>query len=498
LVKIVPAGKRIIILRALPTPLGRREKTSSGRTLIQDEVDLPAEDVLTRFDIAGPRYTSYPTADRFVEAFDASAYASWLGGREATAGGRPMSLYVHLPFCNTVCYYCACNKVITKDHGRAAEYLQALEAETDLVSERLAGSRKVEQLHFGGGTPTFLTSDELRQVMAMLGARFALEAKSENREFSIEIDPRTCAPDKVRVLAEVGFNRMSVGVQDFDPTVQKAVNRLQGFETTQATIEAARGAGFKSINLDLIYGLPKQSRATFARTLDKVLVLSPDRIALYHYAHLPERFKPQRRILAADLPSPQERLGIMYDAIARLTSAGYRYIGMDHFAKGADDLARAQAQGRLHRNFQGYSTRPDCDLIGLGVSAISKIGPTYAQNVRELVEYYDRVKNRMLPTARGVLLDLDDLVRRSVIMALMCHFEVSKEAIETAHLIDFDEYFRRELAGLADLTEAGLVEVNNEWITITAKGKLLVRAIAMRFDRYLKLDQRLRNYSRVA
>src|SRR5262249_34052778 len=286
-------------------------------------------------------------------------------------------------------------------------------------------------------------------------------------------------------------------VQDFDPVVQKAVNRLQGFETTQATIAAARAAGFKSINLDLIYGLPKQSRATFAKTLDKVLVLSPDRIALYQYAHLPERFKPQRRILSADLPAPEERLGIMYDAIARLTAAGYRYIGMDHFAKGTDDLARAQAQGRLHRNFQGYSTHPDCDLVGLGVSAISKIGPTYAQNARELGEYYDRLRDRMLPVVRGVLLDLDDLVRRAVIMALMCHFEVSEEAIETAHLIEFNKYFARELAGLADLQEAGLVDVSDEWITVTALGKLLVRAIAMRFDRYLKLDQRLRAYARV-
>jgi oxygen-independent coproporphyrinogen-3 oxidase len=468
-------------------------------TLTQDEVSLPATETLTRFDIAGPRYTSYPTADRFVEAFDADAYASWLGRRDTTAAGRPMSLYLHLPFCATVCYYCGCNKVITKDTGKAAEYVAALEVETQLVGERLAGSRKVDQLHFGGGTPTFLSADELGRVMDILGKRFDLGGgREENREFSIEIDPRTCAPDKVRALADLGFNRMSVGVQDFDPAVQKAVNRLQGFDTTQATIDAARAAGFKSVNVDLIYGLPRQSRATFARTLDQVLVLSPDRIALYAYAHLPERFKPQRRIVSSDIPPLPERLGIMYDAIARLTSAGYRYIGMDHFAKGSDDLARAQSQGRLHRNFQGYSTHPDCDLVGLGVSAISKIGPTYAQNVRELDEYYDRLKNRMLPTARGVLLDMDDLVRRSVIMALMCHFEVSKEAIETAHLVKFDEYFQRELASLSDLVEAGLVEVDDEWIMVTPKGKLLVRAIAMRFDRYLKLDQRTRSYSRVA
>jgi oxygen-independent coproporphyrinogen III oxidase len=463
-----------------------------------DEVLMPAEDVLARLDMPGPRYTSYPTADRFIEGFDAAAYASCLGGRIASSGTRPMSLYVHLPFCNTICYYCACNKVITKDHGRTAEYLQALEVEADLVSGQLLGTRKAEQLHFGGGTPTFLDADELRQLMSMLAGRFELERGSVNREFSIEVDPRSCPREKVRALADIGFNRMSVGVQDFEPAVQKAVNRLQPFEMTQATIEAAREVGFRSINIDLIYGLPRQSRASFARTLDKVLVLSPERIALYQYAHLPQRFKPQRRILFSELPSTHERLGIMYDAIARLTAAGYRYIGMDHFAKAGDELARAQAQGRLHRNFQGYSTRPDCDLIGLGVSAISRVGPAYAQNTRELPEYYDRLKNRILPTVRGVVLDPDDLVRRSVIMALMCHFEVSKEAIATAHLINFDQYFRRELAGLRDLVEVGLVEVDNAWITVLPKGRLLVRAIAMRFDRYLALDQRLRAYSRVA
>lgn len=467
------------------------------QTLSSDQVVVPSEDVLARFDMPGPRYTSYPTADRFVESFDAAAYASCLGGRIAGSGTRALSLYVHLPFCNTICYYCGCNKVITKDHGRTAEYLRALETEADLANARLLGSRKVEQLHFGGGTPTFLDAGELRQVMAMLAGRFEWDQAGTNREFSIEVDPRSCPPDKVEALAGVGFNRMSVGVQDFDPAVQAAVNRRQPFGKTQETIEAARATGFRSVNLDLIYGLPKQSRASFARTLEQVLELNPDRIALYQYAHLPQRFKPQRRIVSADLPSAHERLGIMHDAIARLTGAGYRYIGMDHFARDADDLARAQAQGRLHRNFQGYSTRPDCDLVGLGVSAISKIGPAYAQNARDLPEYYDRLKNGLLATARGVALTPDDLVRRAVIMALMCHFEVSKEAIATAHLVDFDVYFRRELAGLRDLIDAGLVEVDHEWITVPAEGRLLVRAIAMRFDRYLDFDHRLRAYSRV-
>ena len=456
------------------------------------EVAVPDPALLHRFDVPGPRYTSYPTADRFVEAFDAQVLSNWLGKRaDATA---PLSLYVHLPFCATVCYYCACNKVITKDHSRGRDYLTALRKEADLIASRLTGSRQIEQLHFGGGTPTFLSNDELRELMALLTERFPMAPKGE---YSIEVDPRSTPPDKVAVLGELGFNRISVGVQDFDPQVQKAVNRIQSFEMTQATIEAARKADFKSVNLDLIYGLPKQSRATFARTLDKVLVLSPERVALYHYAHLPERFKPQRRIDAADLPSPQEKMGIMLDAIGRLTEAGYQYIGMDHFAKGADDLARAQQQGRLHRNFQGYSTRPDCDLIGLGVSAISKIGPTYSQNVRELDEYYDRLKQDQLPTARGVLLDMDDLVRRSVIMSLMCHFEVSKEAIEQAHLVKFDEYFRRELAELKPFEDEGLVENTREWISVLPRGKLLVRAIAMGFDRYIKNDERVRKYSKI-
>ncbi|MCX8114444.1 MAG: oxygen-independent coproporphyrinogen III oxidase [Burkholderiaceae bacterium] len=460
----------------------------------RNDVALPDPDLLRRFDVPGPRYTSYPTADRFVEAFDAQAFANWLRKRGETVGPKPLSLYVHLPFCNTVCYYCACNKVITRDHGKSAEYLAALEREADLVSALLTGERRVEQLHLGGGTPTFLSDDELRALMSMLTARFPLADKGE---FSVEVDPRSAPADKVRVLGVLGFNRMSVGVQDFDINVQRAVNRLQSLESTLATIEAARASGFKSVNLDLIYGLPKQTRQTFARTLDTVLQIGPERIALYHYAHLPERFKPQRRISPAELPSSQEKMGIMLDAIERLTDAGYQYIGMDHFAKSDDDLARAQNQGRLHRNFQGYSTRPDCDLVGLGVSAISKIGPTYSQNVRELDEYYDRLNHGLLPTARGILLDRDDLLRRAVIMSLMCNFVVSKEAIEAAHLIKFDEYFRRELAALEKFVAEGLVELSADWISVTPKGKLLIRAIAMCFDRYLQNDERARRYSKI-
>jgi oxygen-independent coproporphyrinogen-3 oxidase len=463
-------------------------------TTARSEVGVPEPATLRRFDVPGPRYTSYPTADRFVEAFETGAFAEALAARQSAVAAASLSLYIHLPFCSTVCYYCACNKVITKDHGKAGEYIGYLQREADLVSGKLTGGNELEQLHFGGGTPTFLSNEELAQLMAMLTARFPMADKGE---FSIEVDPRSTPPDKVAALAQLGFNRMSVGVQDFEPAVQRAVNRMQSFEITQATIDAARRANFKSVNLDLIYGLPQQTRETFARTLDKVLVLSPERIALYHYAHLPDRFKPQRRIEAAEMPSPEEKLNIMFDAIRRLSEAGYHYVGMDHFAKSGDDLARAQSQGRLHRNFQGYSTRPDCDLIGLGVSAISKVGPTYSQNVRTVEEYYDRLNRDQLPTARGISLDRDDMLRRAVIMSLMCHFEVSKESIETTHMIKFDEYFKVELADMKLFEDEGLVEVTPEWVTVTPKGKLLVRAVAMTFDSYLRADQRARRYSKI-
>jgi oxygen-independent coproporphyrinogen-3 oxidase len=405
------------------------------------EVELPDASLLRRFDVPGPRYTSYPTADRFIEAFDADSYAGWLRSR-VVMPARPLSLYVHIPFCNTICYYCACNKVITRDRSKAVEYLEFLEREIELIAGLLEPGQTVEQLHLGGGSPTYLSNEELQRLMEMITQRFHLD---QHGEHGVEVDPRTAPPDKIRTLAALGFNRLSVGVQDFDPQVQRAVNRIQSFEMTQATMLAARDAGFRSLNLDLIYGLPQQSRDTFSRTLDQVLELAPDRVALYHYAHLPERFKPQRRISSEQVPSSEEKLQIMMQAIRSLTESGYEYIGMDHFALFNDDLARAQRLGHLHRNFQGYSTRPDCDLVGLGVSAISKVGPTYSQNAGSLEEYYDRPRSGLLPTVRGVLLNADDLLRRAVIMALMCHFEASKEAISLAHLVRFDEYFHREL-----------------------------------------------------
>jgi len=451
-------------------------------------------ELIRRFDVSGPRYTSYPTADRFVEAFDAGRYAMWL--RKRTVGGitRPLSLYVHIPFCNTVCYYCGCNKIVTKDHSRSAKYLKVLDKEMGLAAGMVEGGHEVVQLHFGGGTPTFLSDDELHEAMDSIRRRFTLVP---NGEYSIEVDPRKVSPETVALLGQFGFNRMSVGIQDFDPLVQGAVNRIQSVGETQAVIEAARASGFKSVSVDLIYGLPKQNVISFNRTLETIISLSPDRVSVYHYAHLPRVFKPQRRIEEADLPSADARLHILQLAIRRLTEAGYVYIGMDHFAKPDDELAVAQRQGRLHRNFQGYSTYAECDLLAFGVSAISKVGPTYAQNHKTIEEYYDALDRDTLPVFRGIELSADDLLRPSIIQALMCHFELSIESIEIAHLIDFKSYFARELVDLRDMEKAELLRIDERWISVLARGRMLVRAIAMVFDRYLRADRDRARYSKI-
>jgi len=450
--------------------------------------------IIRRFDVNGPRYTSYPTADRFVEAFDAEAYRLWLGKRNIGAVSRPLSLYFHIPFCNTICYYCACNKIITKDHGRSAKYLKYLAREIALQAECLEGSREVIQLHWGGGTPTFLSHSEMRQLMEATRRHFQL---LEGGEFSIEVDPRKVDAATVQLLGELGFNRMSVGVQDFDERVQQAINRIQSEAETAEVIRAARASGFKSVSIDLIYGLPRQNVIGFNRTLERVLAMAPDRLSIYNYAHLPSLFKPQRRILEADMPSADTRLQILALAIKRLIEAGYVYIGMDHFAKPEDELAVAQRQGRLHRNFQGYSTYADCDLLAFGISAIGKVGPTYVQNFKTLDEYYDRLDHGLLPIARGVELNADDILRRSIIQALMCHFELSIESIESAHLIDFPTYFAAELEDLRELQQAGLVRIDRDWITVLPPGRMLVRAISMVFDRYLRADRQRTRYSKV-
>ncbi|MDO9112377.1 MAG: oxygen-independent coproporphyrinogen III oxidase [Polaromonas sp.] len=453
-------------------------------------------DLLQRFDVPGPRYTSYPTADRFVEAFTAADYGQALVQRRTGPAGltMPLSLYVHIPFCESLCYYCACNKIITKHHNRAVSYLRYLSREIDLHTAQLGEGQTVTQLHLGGGSPTFLSDDELRELMAMLRRSFTMVPGGE---YSIEIDPRTVDGTRLRALADMGFNRLSFGVQDFDPDVQKAVHRIQPFEQVSELMAQAREVGFDSINVDLIYGLPRQTPESFARTLAQVAQLRPDRIALYAYAHLPERFKPQRRITTADLPGAAAKVAMLTQSLAAFMAAGYVYIGMDHFALPNDALAVAKRQGRLHRNFQGYSTQPDCDLIGLGVSAIGRIGATYSQNAKTMEEYCDHLDQGRLPVVRGLALNRDDLARRAVIMALMCQGQVLFESIELAWLLDFRSYFAAELEQLRDLADAGLVLLDESGIQVTAQGWFFVRAVAMVFDRYLQADRNRARFSRI-
>jgi len=370
------------------------------------------EQLLRRFDVPGPRYTSYPTADRFVEAFSAEDYVQALDQRRAGSMALPLSLYVHIPFCESLCYYCACNKVITKHHSKSAEYLRYLSRELELQVEHFGRGHSVSQMHLGGGSPTFLSDAELEDLMDMVRRHFNL---APGGEFSIEVDPRTVTPTRLQHLWRLGFNRLSFGVQDFDPTVQKAVHRIQPAQQVFELVQAAREIGFESVNVDLIYGLPLQTPESFRHTLEQVRALRPDRIALYAYAHLPARFKPQRRILSAELPSAAEKLAMLSNSLDLLSDAGYDYVGMDHFALPTDALAVAKRQGRLHRNFQGYSTQPDCDLIALGVSAIGRIGATYSQNAKTLEEYYDALDQGRLPIVRGLALSRDDILRRSVI-----------------------------------------------------------------------------------
>jgi len=453
-------------------------------------------ELLRRFDVAGPRYTSYPTADRFVEAFTAEDYTQALAQRRsgAAAMALPLSLYVHIPFCESVCYYCACNKVITRHHDKAATYLRYLGREIDLHTAHLGLGQTVTQLHLGGGTPTFLSDEELRELMGMLKRSFRL---APGGEYSIEVDPRTVNPQRLDVLAELGFNRLSFGVQDFDPAVQKAVHRVQPAEQVFALVEAARERGFESINVDLIYGLPLQTPESFDRTLEQVTRLRPDRIALYAYAHLPERFKPQRRIATIDLPNAPSKVAMLSHSLAAMIGAGYVYVGMDHFALPNDPLAVAKRQGRLHRNFQGYSTQPDCDLIALGVSSIGRIGATYSQNAKTLDEYYDALDHGRFPVVRGLALTRDDLIRRAVIMALMCQGQWLFESIDLAWLVDSRSYFATELEAMRDLCDKGLVTMDETGVQVTPMGWFFVRAVAMVFDRYLQTDRTRARFSKI-
>ncbi|HHJ11884.1 MAG TPA: oxygen-independent coproporphyrinogen III oxidase [Chromatiales bacterium] len=451
------------------------------------------EALIRKYDKAGPRYTSYPTAVQFREDFDADRYAAI--ARDTNASGRPLSLYFHIPFCDTVCYYCACNKIVTKDRSRAAPYLQRLFREMALQAELFDDRRTVDQLHWGGGTPTFISHDEMRALMQRTRELFRLH-EDDSGEYSIEIDPREVGPDTIALLRELGFNRMSLGVQDFDPEVQKAVNRIQSREQTFRVIEQARAEGFRSVSIDLIYGLPHQNRARFLRTLDEVLAVRPDRLSIFNYAHMPTLFKPQRRISEADLPSPQEKLAILQASIEHLTDAGYVYIGMDHFALPDDELARAQREGSLYRNFQGYSTHADCDLVGLGVTSIGMVGNCYAQNQRRAEDYYAAVDAGRLPVFRGIELSDDDRLRRAVITQLICNFQLDEAEFGREWGIDFADYFAPELEELAGMTEDGLLVLEDGGIRVLPAGRLLIRNVCMVFDRYLR-EQQGQRYSRV-
>ncbi|WP_396433545.1 oxygen-independent coproporphyrinogen III oxidase [Limnohabitans sp.] len=450
--------------------------------------------LLARFDVPGPRYTSYPTADRFVDTFGEVDLLHALAQRQLGSVGKPLSLYVHIPFCESLCYYCACNKIITRHKDRAAPYLHYLAKEVDLYVRHLGPAQAVSQLHLGGGTPTFLSDDELQQLMALLRRAFVFVPGSE---LSVEVDPRTVDESRLAKLAAWGFNRLSFGVQDFEPAVQKAVHRIQPAEQVFELVAAARRLGFASVNLDLIYGLPLQTPDSFDRTLALVQVLRPDRIALYAYAHLPERFKPQRRIRPSDLPSAADKVAMLSRSLEALTAAAYVYIGMDHFALPSDALAVAKRQGRLHRNFQGYSTQAEGDLIALGVSSIGRIGSSYSQNAKTLEQYVAMLEQGHLPVVRGLALTRDDLVRRAVIMAIMCHGHVPFESINLAWMVDFKSLFAKELVQLQDMQSQGLVQLSDKGIVVTAIGWFFVRGVAMVFDRFIQADRQRSQFSKI-
>jgi len=451
--------------------------------------------LIKRYDKSGPRYTSYPTAVQFHDGFGDTEYRRWADRTSAREGHAPLSLYFHIPFCDTVCYYCACNKVVTKDRTRAARYLERLHKEIEIQGALFDDRRPVEQLHWGGGTPTFISHEQMRDLMRVTGEHFTL-CSDDSGEYSVEVDPREADRDTIALLREIGFTRLSLGVQDFDPRVQKAVNRIQSEAETWAVLDAARAEGFKSVSIDLIYGLPHQNQARWSETLDKVIEHQPDRLSVFNYAHLPDLFKPQRRINAEELPLPAEKLDILQLTGERLVKAGYVYIGMDHFARPDDELAVAQRGGTLYRNFQGYSTHADCDLIGLGATAISQVGDSYAQNVREVEEYYDCLDQGRLPVFRGLELTADDKLRRAVITELICHFHLEFSHVETDFGIDFRDYFQGELEDCLQLERDGLVALSADGIQVQPAGRLLIRNVCMVFDRYLREGQE-RRFSKV-
>ncbi|MCL4745201.1 MAG: oxygen-independent coproporphyrinogen III oxidase [Burkholderiaceae bacterium] len=457
-----------------------------------DELVLD-QDLIERFGGRGPRYTSYPTADRFAPDFDPAAYTQALLER-AGRDGDGLGLYLHVPFCRSICYYCGCNKIGTRHQAKSEQYVSALIREMELVTLVTGRGQHISHLHFGGGTPTFMLDEEFARIFDAISSRFELCAEGE---YSIEVDPRTVTPKRLWTLRALGLNRISLGIQDFDPEVQKAVNRVQPYDETRALIDAAREAGFHSINVDLIYGLPRQTLEGFERTLDLTIEANPDRVALYHYAHLPHLFKPQRRIDEDELPSAGTRAQLFDRAVQRFRAAGYAFLGLDHFARADDELAIAQREGRLHRNFQGYCSHDAGDLIALGVSSISAVGAVQAQNEKSLEAYYARLMHGELPIARGLEMNYDDFVRRDVIQSLMCNFRVWWPEVEARHSIVAQDYFGSAIASLQPMHDAGAIRIGARGIDILPRGRLLVRSVAMAFDRYLKNAPSVATYSKI-
>jgi oxygen-independent coproporphyrinogen-3 oxidase len=449
-------------------------------------------DLIAKYSVNGPRYTSYPTALQFREDFDPADYLH--AAADPGASETNLSLYFHIPFCDTVCFYCGCNKVITKNRKRARPYLERVKRELALQATCFDTTRPVTQLHWGGGTPTFLSHDEMAELMAATRAHFTLQSDAQG-EYSVEVDPREASAQTIVHLRTLGFNRLSLGVQDFDPLVQQAINRIQPLELTESVMRAARTSGFHSISVDLIYGLPHQSVASFGRTLDQMLELAPDRLSVFGYAHMPQLFKMQRQMDPATLPSPDERFALLRLVVEKLTGAGYVYIGMDHFALPTDELALAQSRRTLHRNFQGYSTRAECDLIGFGASAIGKVGDVYAQNAKTLTSYEAAIGQGHLAIERGLRLSADDRLRRDIITQLMCNMTLRFDEFEAAYGIRFVNAFAPELERLRQFEKDGLVRIGSGALSVKLAGRMLVRNIAMVFDRYLG-QQPLQKFSR--
>ncbi len=451
--------------------------------------------VIRRYDTFGPRYTSYPTAVQFSTDYNADDYKGWIQYSNEDLIPAPLSLYLHIPFCDTICYYCGCSKVITKDKSKATHYIELLKQEIKLQGSLFANDRKVTQIHWGGGTPTFLNDKEIFEIIECIRDNFQVSAAGEV-EFGIEVDPRTVDQLRLKNLNNLGFNRISFGVQDFDHCVQKSVNRIQSTQQIKQHIDDARDLKYKSINIDLMYGLPNQTIHSFLQTLITTIELNPDRIAVYNYAHLPEMFKPQRRIDEDELPSAEEKLNILQLCVDKLQDAGYVYIGMDHFAKETDSLVKAQREGSLQRNFQGYSTNANCDIVAMGITAIGRIGDNYSQNVRTIDEYEKLLTEGIIPVFRGIELEDDDILRREIINQLMCNNKLDIRKIEKKWGIDFKTYFKSSLDNLQKMATDGLLDIEKSNLTITNTGRLLTRSICMQFDRYLQKKNN-KQFSRV-